>query len=115
MHELSVTQALLDSVNRAAAEQQLSRVSRVNLIMGEGFDYVPEVIQEYFTALAEGTPAEGAVISTTSRPVKIYCHRCDKTYDEKGLSTIRCVHCGTRDIDIVSGKELFIDSIETDM
>ena len=70
MHELSITKYVVDNVTARAKELNVSKVCKVKLKVGRYYDYVPEIIQMYFEALAEGTIAEGAVIICEEIPGK---------------------------------------------
>ena len=70
MHELSITQYVVDNVTTKAKELNASRVFKIKLKVGSYYDYVPEIIQLYFDTLAEGTIAEGAVIICEEIPGK---------------------------------------------
>ena len=112
MHELSVTQGLLDTVIAEATKNDATKVLSVSIVMGEYYDYIPEVMQEYFEALGEGTIAESAIIKAEIVPVKIFCEKCNKEYSGKGISAIRCTTCGTNKIQVLSGKEFYIKNLE---
>lgn len=112
MHELSVTQGLVDTVLKSAKDNHADSVKSVSIVMGEYYDYVPEIIEEYFEVIAEDTVAADAKLYFKSVPVKIHCNRCNKDYSGKGISAIRCTACGAKEIQVLEGRELFIESME---
>ena len=62
MHELSITEHLLDDCIREARKQNASRIRVIRLVIGQLKGIVPDCIQIYLDMLAEGTIAEGARI-----------------------------------------------------
>lgn len=70
MHELGITKSIFDVVEREARRQNIKKVSGITLALGEQYDYVPEIIQEYFNLFSEGTFADSAVISCKRIPGK---------------------------------------------
>ena len=60
MHELTITQNILDISLAAARQQGATRIRTIRLKMGPFSGVVPECVQMYLDVLAQGTPAEGA-------------------------------------------------------
>jgi hydrogenase nickel incorporation protein HypA/HybF len=60
MHELSITQDIIDIVGEAARSE---RVVRVVLEVGKLAGVVPEAIGFCFDVASRGTPVEGAALS----------------------------------------------------
>ena len=53
MHELSITQSILNISLQAAAEQHASRIREIRLRMGPFSGVVPECVQMYLDVLAK--------------------------------------------------------------
>lgn len=113
MHELAITQSMLDIVLEQAEKAKAKKVDRINLVIGELSGFVEECVQFYFNFLAKETLAEGATLCCTTVPAKARCRGCDKVFKLKELNWT-CPHCGDNNIEIISGKELFVDSIEVE-
>jgi len=113
MHELAITQSMLDLVLTQAGKAGAKEVGRINLVIGEMTGVVKECIQFYFDFLSQGTLAEGAALSFTAVATKARCRVCDKLFELKEFDWA-CPHCGGREIEIVAGKELFVESIEVE-
>ena len=60
MHELSITEHLLEDCIRNAEENHASRIRVIHLCIGQLRGIVPDCIQIYLDMLSEGTIAEGA-------------------------------------------------------
>ncbi|HEY49157.1 MAG TPA: hydrogenase maturation nickel metallochaperone HypA [Dehalococcoidia bacterium] len=113
MHELSITQSMLGIVLEQTEKAGARKVNRINLVIGEMCGYVEECVQFYFDFLAKGTPAEKAVLSFKMVPPEARCRECGTTF-QPGEFNWSCTGCGSVNIEITAGKELFVESIEVD-
>lgn len=59
MHELAITQSILEIALKAAGEQNASRIRVISLVMGPFSGVVPECVQMYLDGL-QGGPRRGA-------------------------------------------------------
>lgn len=114
MHELSVTEHLLDYCLKTAEKQHAARIRIIRLCVGRLGGIVPECIQVYLDMLAEGTIAEGARIEAEFLPVKVRCRDCGRE-GEITPHRLACPHCGSLRLQILSGKEFYIKSMEVDI
>lgn len=113
MHELGVTQSILDIALDAASANDAPRITRINIVVGALNGVVEESMRFYFTFLAKGTAAEGADIALEVLPARGECRACGKEFPLQELS-FECPHCGLAGLRIVQGKELRVTSIEVD-
>jgi len=113
MHELAITQSMFDLVMEQARKAGAKRVGKVNLVIGEMTGVVGDCVQFYFNFISRGTLAEGATLSFMMVPPKAQCQRCDKLFELKEFDWA-CPFCGSNSLQIVAGKELFVDSIEVE-
>ena len=114
MHELSITEHLLDHCIREAEAQNASRIRTIRLCIGQLRGIVPDCIQLYLDMLSEGTIAEGAQIEAEFLPVKVLCRDCGME-GEITPHHLSCPHCGGLSLKILSGKEFYIKSMEVDI
>lgn len=113
MHELSITQTMLELVLEQARQNGARKVQGINLVIGEMSGVVDDCVRFYFDFLSKGTIAEGARLSFKRVAPKARCRECGKQFKLNGLAWI-CPRCRTARIDIVEGKELYLESIEVD-
>ena len=113
MHELTITQNILDISLAAARQQGATRIRTIRLKMGPFSGVVPECVQMYLDVLAQGTPAEGAKIEATSLPLRVLCRDCGQE-SEITRDRIQCPHCGSLLLKRLSGRECTVDSLEVD-
>jgi len=111
MHEISIAGDLARIVLDAAAGNGLSEVTSVNVSFGSMIQIVPEIFKFAFGEAVKDTLAEGAEVNIEILPFKARCRQCGRESDPTGDS-FNCVNCGSTDLEIVQGKELFIKSIE---
>lgn len=114
MHELAVTHEILEIVLKYARRNRVSRVHRITLEIGELSDLEQSWIQRYFDAISRGSPAEGAIIEVETPPCRFRCDVCSNEFvmrlsvDEQVL----CSDCGSKDVQMISGDEYKVKSME---
>ena len=113
MHELAITQSMFDLVLEQAKKAGTKKVGKINLVIGEMTGVIGDCVQFYFDFISQGTPAEGAVLSFAMVPSKAQCRDCDKLFKLKEFDWT-CPYCGGNSLQIVAGKELFVESIEVE-
>ena len=113
MHEFAITQSILSIVLEKAKEAQASKIININLTIGELTGIVDECVQFYFEVLSRDTIAAQATLSFNRPPTKIRCRNCATTFSPDDLDWT-CPNCREQKIDIVSGRECYVSSIEVD-
>lgn len=113
MHELAVTQSLLDIVLKEAAKAGAIKVNIVNLVIGELSGLVDDSIQFYFDFMTKGTIAEEARLVFKRVPAKMKCRACSEEFITAPTEWI-CPKCGKWQAEVIAGKEFYVDSIEVD-
>lgn len=113
MHELAVTQSILEYSLKEAEKRKAAKLKAIRLRMGPFTGLYPECIQMYLDVLAEGTIAEGARIEAEVLPLRVLCRDCEKE-SEITRKRIACPHCGSLRLKILSGKEFMIYSLEVE-
>ncbi|MEI8171945.1 MAG: hydrogenase maturation nickel metallochaperone HypA [Deltaproteobacteria bacterium] len=114
MHELAVTESILNIVIKHAEKNHVEKVVTIHLKIGELTDLVDEYIQHYFDYLSKGTIAEGAVLNMERSPVVFQCTDCKTTFQVslKDSGKIVCSQCDGAKAVLVSGREFYIKHIE---
>jgi len=113
MHELSICQSLLDIVLDTARKNDATRVSRVNVEIGELRGVVPDSLTFYFEFLTKDTMAEGAELHIDIVPARKRCRTCGAMHLDEG-DGVRCPLCQSTDAELVMGMELQIRDIEVE-
>jgi hydrogenase nickel incorporation protein HypA/HybF len=107
MHELAVTQEIVEILRERAGER---KVRRVVIEIGKLSLVLPDAVRFCFDLCAEGTPAEGAQLEILEPPGRARCRDCS---GEVALEQPfgRCA-CGSTDLDWISGEELKVKEME---
>ena len=111
MHEMAVTQSVLEIAIRHAAGA--IRITRLNLVIGELSGVIGESVQFYWDILAKGTIAEGSSLHFDRIKTRFRCHDCNREYEPTSRA-FECPGCGSRQVTIVAGREFRLESIEVD-
>ena len=113
MHELSVTQSILDIALDYATRGQATRVVEIHLQIGEVSDFDDEWIQRYFDFVSKGTIAEGAKLHISRVPARMQCDRCSFIFPlDKATWNTQCPSCQSKETHLLSGREFRVESLE---
>lgn len=107
MHELAISQSLVDAV---AERTDGASVIAVNLRVGLLAGVVPDAMQFCFELVTEGTALQGARLEIEKIPGRAVCRTCEDEFDLGDL--ILLCPCGSADVEVVSGRELAVHSVE---
>ncbi|HWC25410.1 MAG TPA: hydrogenase maturation nickel metallochaperone HypA [Solirubrobacteraceae bacterium] len=108
MHELSLASAILAIVDEHADGR---RVTQVEVRVGHLRQVVPDALAYSFELVAQGTPAEGAELVLQPVAAQGDCRACGAR-TRLTRFPLRCGTCGGLEIEIVSGEELCVESLE---
>lgn len=108
MHELSVTQNIL---NIALHHAEGQRISTIHVVVGQLSSMVDDSVQFYWDIISQGTNAQGARLQFETVPAQMQCLHCGTCYPLSGLDFC-CPRCGSANVHVVNGKEFYVDSIE---
>lgn len=114
MHELQITERILDIVLKHTSGQEVSKIVRIHLRVGALSDLEDEWIQHYFDYLSRGTVAENAELAITRAPVVVRCLSCSCSFDvtREELGHAHCPDCGETGLELVAGREYVIENME---
>ena len=111
MHELSVTESLLEITLRYARKVNARRVTTLHVVIGQLASIVDNSVQFYWDIIAKDSLAEGAVLQFRRIQAELECRDCKLHYPLTG-SELVCPACGSARITILTGEEFFLESIE---
>lgn len=110
MHELSLTQNILEHALKNAGEK---RILRVNLLIGQFSDEREESILFYWSDLAKHTLAENAELHFQRVNAEIRCLECGSVFHPQQETSI-CPHCFSHRLKLLSGDDVRLDSIDVE-
>jgi hydrogenase nickel incorporation protein HypA/HybF len=107
MHELAITQGVVDAVTERTGD---APVARVRLRVGRLAGVVPEAMRFCFELVAAGTPLQGAVLDFERPEGRGRCRTCGEDFVLADL--ILLCSCGSADVEVLAGRELTVASVE---
>ncbi len=113
MHEHHEAVHIIEHAIEEAKQQGKDRVTKINLVIGDSSGFSPEAIRMNFELAAEGTICEGAEICVREVKSMLRCPKCHELFVRRPFH-FECPHCGTEGEPSEIGKEMAIDSIETE-
>ncbi|CAN5272249.1 hydrogenase maturation nickel metallochaperone HypA [soil metagenome] len=107
MHEMSITQSVVDVVTQRTGSD---RVAMVRLQIGKLSGIVPDSVRFCFELIAADTPLAGAVLEIDEPVGRGHCNSCGDDFDLHDL--ILLCPCGSADVQVLAGTELAVKSVE---
>ena len=115
MHELSLMQSVMDIVKGSAAKNGILKVNKVKLVVGKFSMALPDSLHFAFEALSGVEPLfKGAVLEIEAKEILCQCQQCRQIDQLEGNCHFVCSSCGSTKVDIIQGRELYLDYYEGD-
>ncbi len=111
MHELTVTESILEISLRHGREANAVRITDLYLVIGQLASIVDDSVAFYWDIVAEGTLAEGAKLHFQRIPAEMQCRDCDTRFKLSGKDHA-CPKCGGAHIHVIAGEEFYLESID---
>ncbi len=111
MHELPITQSLLDIVLDHASRVGASRVTDVHLVVGDLAGVSSDCVEFYWEIVSRETPAEGARLHFRRVPLQFECRECGVVF-ERSSEGFECPSCGAEQVHVVSGDDCRLEAID---
>ena len=93
------------------ADMQDAKVRRINLQVGKLTAIVPDSLRFCFDLVVKDTPLDGAELVIEELPVVARCKDCPNEWTV-AHAVFTCSTCQSGSIDLLTGRELDITSIE---
>jgi hydrogenase nickel incorporation protein HypA/HybF len=113
MHELSITEEILNIAIASAREAKAEKVIQINLVIGDVSSIVGECVQFCFDFVSKASIAEGAKLTFQRIPLQMKCRSCGSVFSPEKESWT-CPQCQEWNVEIIGGKEFYMDSIEVE-
>jgi hydrogenase nickel incorporation protein HypA/HybF len=108
VHELSLCQAIAGA---AADHAGGRRVVVVRLRIGHFRQVVPETLTYCWELHVQGTSLDGCRLDVDYIPATIACSTCRSTTTLE-MPVLMCGTCGGRQVELITGEEFMIESID---
>jgi hydrogenase nickel incorporation protein HypA/HybF len=112
MHEMGIALQIVE-IATASIPADLGdvHIARVNLKVGKLAAIVPDSLRFCFSVATKDTPLDGAELNIQELPVIARCNDCDAKWTITE-AVFKCESCDSGSLEILSGRELDIESIE---
>ena len=113
MHEVGITQSIIEIAEKHATEGGARRVLSLTIEIGELSGVVPEALEFVFEACSRGTLLEESKLVIERIPGRARCGDCRR---ETGIDSysFACPACDSFALEILQGEELRIKEMEVD-
>jgi hydrogenase nickel incorporation protein HypA/HybF len=113
MHEMSLTEGVVEILQEEARKQGFSRVRLVRLEIGAIGGVDPQAMAFCFDAVTRGTLAEGARLEIVTTPGQGWCLDCGKAVPLSERFGA-CPECGHHHVQMTGGGEMRVKELEVD-
>ncbi|MFP4476581.1 MAG: hydrogenase maturation nickel metallochaperone HypA [Desulfatibacillaceae bacterium] len=112
MHEMGIALQIVE-IAKSAIPSQLegTPIEAVNLKVGKLTAIVPESLRFCWDVVIKDTPLAGSRLEIEEIPIVARCKSCGHEFTIEGPA-FTCVQCEGGDLDIISGRELTVTSLE---
>ncbi|MBA3907367.1 MAG: hydrogenase maturation nickel metallochaperone HypA [Pseudonocardiales bacterium] len=107
MHELSITQSVVEAITSRMGD---APVVRVRLEVGKLSGLVPDAVRFCFEMVASGTSCAGAALEFDEPMGSARCRDCGVGFETAEVFAL-CA-CGSADVAVLGGTELRIKEVE---
>lgn len=114
MHELGIAKDLFDIVLQKAKENNLKKVTKISIKLGEAAGIETDFLRHSFEDhIIPQSIAAGCELEITVEKVKARCEKCSTEFSPKDM-VFHCPSCNDADIEIISGKDVYVAFIESE-
>ncbi len=115
MHEFSICEGLVGTVVAEMAKHgaKPGSLRKTRIVMGKLHQIVPDNLTFAYEVLTRETPAAGSTLEMKAVPVTARCAACGWE-GEIQPPLFLCGACNSGEIELITGRELFIESLEID-
>jgi hydrogenase nickel incorporation protein HypA/HybF len=111
MHELSVTENILQIACDNAKKAKAKSVTDIFLVIGQLSSIVDESVQFYWDIISKGTLCEKATLHFQFVKATIECLDCNLHYT-LDAELEPCPNCHSTNIRFLNGSEFYLESID---
>lgn len=110
MHELGLVYQVVKTIDEVVADQGLTEVSEINLLVGEMTDVVPRFIEEAWQAAKSTTSYPNAIMNVEVVEGKARCNACGFEGLVRNID-FECPKCHSTNLSVIAGREFEIKNI----
>ena len=110
LNELGVVIEVVKTVENFARKNKLTKIDTLVLQIGELSSMIPRYIEACYPAAVDGTLLEETKLEIEILPGNAICKDCNKVFNLIENKS-QCPACGSKDREILCGKEFMIKEI----
>ena len=115
MHELGIARDLFKIIKEKARENNLKRVTKIRIKLGIAAGIEEDFLTHSFVDhILPGTIAAGAVLELIKEDIEAKCKNCGKEIGTQDEFAMKCPACNSPNIEIMKGKNVYLEKIEGD-
>ena len=103
MHELGLIIDVVEKVDRIAEEQNLKKIDKVVLQVGEAFSVVPQMMKAVYRRSIPGTRLEGSALEIEIIEASAKCRNCGSVFNPFTCDA-QCPCCQESEYTVLSGQ-----------
>jgi len=111
MHELAITESILNIAQKHASQAEALKVTDINIIIGKFSSIVDDSVQFYWDIISKNTICENSKLHFEKRPARFLCLHCSNEFEFID-EIMPCPVCSSLQVKLISGEEFWLDSIE---
>lgn len=113
MHELSVAQNILDIVSDTAHQNNVSKITGIELEIGKFSGIEIDALTFALETLMQNNQFENAELKIDLIKGRGHCNECNNDFEMESMYA-SCTNCKSFSVDITGGQELRVKSINVD-
>ncbi len=113
MHELALSQSIVNLVLERARAERVRMVTRVVVAVGAAAGVDAEALRFCWDVVVEETAARGAELVIDEVPLRVRCRSCRQEF-AAGAALAPCPACGRSGVELVRGRELRVMSFDAE-
>ncbi len=111
MHELALSQAIVENVSKIAIRDNIKKIKSITVDVGPLSGVERHSLSFCFPEAAKKSLLEGSELIINEIPLVIGCAKCGKQSEPEAF-TMECKLCKSDDVEIISGREFKLASME---
>ena len=113
MHELPITESILEISLRHAENAGAKRVTDIYLVIGQLSSVLDDSVSFYWDIVSNETIAEGAELHFRRIQTEMLCLDCKQQY-HPSEADLACPTCQSTTVKVIAGEEFSLEAIEVD-
>ncbi len=111
MHELGITQSIVEIAEKTARDQKAEKVLSVTIEIGELSGVIPDAVEFCYEACTQESLLAGSRLVINYIPGLGKCNDCQADVKMDNM-TFNCSSCGSYSLQRIQGEELNIKEVE---